>query len=427
LDKPRPYSIIFVKRCGASEERRRRGGLEIIARKRTENSQNEVEALNEAQTDETARSGGQTSGGERLEEDAPKTLPCGASSAETGAGPSVSVAAPVPKDDDRADGDSMWKTLMQTNFDEMLESILPELAAMVDHRRKAEFLDKEMKELQAFMGAGWQTPDLLAKVPIKGGRDVWLALHVEVQGKGGGDFPERMFYYHSMIRFKYLRRKGCEEGADEAAGNGNEVEKTTRSRRGVVDVVSLAILTARRPKDEPEIFERSFCGNELRYAYPTVRVWELDPERLAASPNPFDLALLAARRMIDSGRSDNQRIKFLKELGGLLDERGWTRERCLALYRFMEWALLPLSEEKMEEYRNWTQKEEEKMYVTVIEKIGMEKGMEKGRGEGIIIGKEENKREAAARMLDRGFDPQVIADCLDLPEEEVLRIRDERS
>jgi len=205
------------------------------------------------------------------------------------------------------------------------------------------------------------------------------------------------------------------------------VEKTTRSRRGVVDVVSLAILTARRPKDEPEIFERSFCGNELRYAYPTVRVWELDPERLAASPNPFDLALLAARRMIDSGRSDNQRIKFLKELGGLLDERGWTRERCLALYRFMEWALLPLSEEKMEEYRNWTQKEEEKMYVTVIEKIGMEKGMEKGRGEGIIIGKEENKREAAARMLDRGFDPQVIADCLDLPEEEVLRIRDERS
>ena len=208
MDKPRPYSIIFVKRCGASEERRRRGGLEIIARKRTENSQNEVEALNEAQTDETARSGGQTSGGERLEEDAPKTLPCGASSAETGAGPSVSVAAPVPKDDDRADGDSMWKTLMQTNFDEMLESILPELAAMVDHRRKAEFLDKEMKELQAFMGAGWQTPDLLAKVPIKGGRDVWLALHVDVQGKGGGDFPERMFYYHSMIRFKYLRRKG---------------------------------------------------------------------------------------------------------------------------------------------------------------------------------------------------------------------------
>ena len=48
----------------------------------------------------------------------------------------------------------MWKTLMQLNFDEMLESILPELAALADKRRKAEFLDKEMKDLQAFMGEG---------------------------------------------------------------------------------------------------------------------------------------------------------------------------------------------------------------------------------------------------------------------------------
>ena len=70
---------------------------------------------------------------------------------------------------------------MQGNFDEMLESILPELAALVDKRRKTEFLDKEMKELQAFMGAGWQAPDLLAKVPVKGGRDIWLALHDPLQ------------------------------------------------------------------------------------------------------------------------------------------------------------------------------------------------------------------------------------------------------
>ena len=79
----------------------------------------------------------------------------GTSSSETGPCPSASVGAPTLKDDeDRADGDSMWKTLMQLNFDEMLESILPELAALVDRRRKTEFLDKEMKDLQAFMGEG---------------------------------------------------------------------------------------------------------------------------------------------------------------------------------------------------------------------------------------------------------------------------------
>jgi len=315
----------------------------------------------------------------------------------------------------------MWKTLMQGNFDEMLESILPELAAQTDPKRKTEFLDKEMKDLEALMGGAWQAPDLLAKVPVKGGRDIWLALHVEVQDKGGDDFPERMFYYHSMIRFKYLKRKEYEvEPGAESGGR----RATTKYRRGVVDVVSMAILTAPRPKGEPERYEHASYGNELRYVYPTVKLWELAAEQLAASQNPFDLALLAARRVIDSGRSDNKRIAFLKHLGGLLDERGWSRERCLTLYRFIEWALRPRSEEKYEEYMEWMRKEEEKkMYVTVAEKIGMEKGMEIG----LEKGKEETKKEAALRMLDKGLAPSLIAECVDLAEEEVLRLREERS
>jgi len=125
-----------------------------------------------------------------------------------------------PEDDERADGDSMWKTITEVNFDEMLASILPELAAQVDPRRETEFLDKEMKDLKALMGGAWQAPDLLARVPLKGGRDIWLALHVEVQDKGGENFPERMFYHHSIIRFKYLKRKKYEEELVDAAGDG---------------------------------------------------------------------------------------------------------------------------------------------------------------------------------------------------------------
>ncbi len=315
----------------------------------------------------------------------------------------------------------MWKSLMQGNFDEMLVSILPELASQVDKKRKTEFLDKEMKDLKALMGGAWQAPDLLAKVPVKGGRDIWLALHAEVQDKGGDDFPERMFYYHSMIRFKYLKRKKFEEELESESGGRRA---TTKNRRGVVDVVSMAILTAPRPKGEPERYEHASYGNELRYIYPTVKLWELDAEGLAASQNPFDLALLAARRVIDSGRSDNKRITFLKQLGGLLDERGWTRERCLALYRFIEWALRPRSEEMFEEYKKWMRKEEEKkMYVTVAEEIGIEKGM----AIGLEKGKEETRREAALRMLDKGLEPSLIAECVDLTEEEVLRLREERS
>ena len=94
------------------------------------------------------------------------------------------------------------------------------------------------------------------------------------------------------------------------------------------------------------------------------------------------------------------------------------------------------------------------MYVTVVEKIGMEKGMEIGlekgkeigkkigkeigkeiglekgmeigKGEGILLGEERMRREAVFRMLDKGLDPALIAECVDLPEEEVRRLRDER-
>jgi len=222
-----------------------------------------------------------------------------------------------PEDDERADGDSMWKTITEVNFDEMLASILPELAAQVDPRRETEFLDKEMKDLKALMGGAWQAPDLLARVPLKGGRDIWLALHVEVQDKGGENFPERMFYHHSIIRFKYLKRKKYEEELVDAAGDGGR--KTAKVRKGVVDVVSLALLTAKRPGKEAGHYEHASFGNELRFVYPTVKLWELDADRLEKSPNPFDLALLAAKRMIDSGRSDNKRIAFLKQLGGLLE------------------------------------------------------------------------------------------------------------
>ena len=62
------------------------------------------------------------------------------------------------------------------------------------------FLDKELQELVVYMGGPAQMPDILAKVPAKTGRDIWLILHVEIQGPGGGDLPERMFHYNSSLR-----------------------------------------------------------------------------------------------------------------------------------------------------------------------------------------------------------------------------------
>ena len=173
-----------------------------------------------------------------------------------------SVPSTPSEEKETIDRDSMWKTIMVGNFDHMLDSILPELAAKVDRSRRPEFLDKEMKDLKALMGGTWQEPDLLAKVPVKEGRDIWLALHVEVQDKGGEDFPERMFYYHSMIRFKYLKRKRYEEEqAAKASVQSDGKRKMAKERRGVVDVVSMAILTPPTATRCVTSIRRSGSGN----------------------------------------------------------------------------------------------------------------------------------------------------------------------
>ena len=88
----------------------------------------------------------------------------------------------------------------------------------------------------------------------------------------------------------------------------------------------------------------------------------------------------------------------------------------------MEALLRPKEEEALKEYRKYLEevktKEGEKMaYVSVPEEMGIEKG--------IVIGAEGTKRENALRMLRKGLDIDLIAECVDLPEEEVRRLADE--
>jgi len=78
------------------------------------------------------------------------------------------------------------------------------LAEDMDRSREVVFLEREMEDLTVYIDGDKQIPDILARVPTQSGREVWLVLHLEIQGPGGGDLPERMFYYNSTLRVKYL-------------------------------------------------------------------------------------------------------------------------------------------------------------------------------------------------------------------------------
>ncbi len=55
-------------------------------------------------------------------------------------------------------------------------------------------------------------------------------------------------------------------------------------------------------------------------------------------------------------------------------------------------------------------------------KLGEQRGIKLGEQRGISLGADRTKRENALRMLRKGLDVPFVAECVDLPEEEVRRL-----
>ena len=62
----------------------------------------------------------------------------------------------------------------------------------------------------------------------------------------------------------------------------------------------------------------------MSYEFPVFKIYEGDEEALKASDNPFDLAHLAGLRAWKSRGSEARKLDYLKEMLGLLEERGWS-------------------------------------------------------------------------------------------------------
>ena len=321
---------------------------------------------------------------------------------------------------DKVNYDIQWKNIIKMFFYPMLQSLMPKLAEDADRSREPEYLEQELSDITAAIDGGAQHVDILAKIPMKRGSDIWLVLHIEIQGEKGGNLPERMFFYNSAIRLKHLKKANTDTDKDEQKNEEDATEKISarkkRLKLGITDVVSFAILTAHRPKGEEDFFERSSYGNRLLYEYPAIKLWELDETALAESGNPFDWALLSGLYVIKSGRKDISRFSYLKTLGEMLDSKGWSLDEKVALYRFMEMILRPKSVKLQTKYRKWVserKKEGEQVYISVAEEIGMEKGIIKGRA------------ELVRNLLSLGVDKEKIAEAAGLSVQELEELAKE--
>ena len=57
--------------------------------------------------------------------------------------------------------------------------------------------------------------------------------------------------------------------------------------------------------------------------------------------------------------------------------------------------------------------------------LGEKRGEKRGQKRGMVLGTEQTKRDNAVRMLNKGMSVNDVAECVDLPEEEIRRIAKE--
>jgi hypothetical protein len=220
---------------------------------------------------------------------------------------------------------------------------------LIDWSKPHEFLDKEFQQVSQDAEVGRRYADQLVKVWLKGGQQIWLLLHLEVQSQSETGFEERMFTYSIRI-FDQFRQVP----------------------------ISLAILCDESLPWRPSRYEVDYPDTSLNFRFGTVKLldWRDRMDELESSNNPFATVVMAHLKVIETKNNVDQRKAWKFRLTRGLYEKGYDRQEILDLYRFIDWILaLPESVEREFWQELQVFEEERKVtYVTNAERFGIEKG-----------------------------------------------------
>jgi predicted transposase/invertase (TIGR01784 family) len=302
----------------------------------------------------------------------------------------------------RFDYDCFWKDFIERFFYHLLKRALPELYGEADKDTQPRFLDKEFRDIlntaDPEIHGNPHFADYVLEVPMKDGGAEWVTFHIEIQGRGG-DIAVRMYHYKCLIYAHYRR-----------------------------EPAALAILTERRPKNEPSYYSHRRFGTESVYRFNVLALMDLDDGELMASDNAADLVLYAAKCSRDS-KGELQKYNYLRKAMGLLSERGWGRDDKRDLLLFIERIMNLTDKSLVAQYVEFRQKLSEEGKIVHLylgereeaEKIwksGIEEGIEKGKLEGRL----EGKLEVARNLLVNGVSPDIIAKSAGLPQEKIREL-----
>jgi hypothetical protein len=278
--------------------------------------------------------------------------------------------------DVRADLDSPWKHILRAYFPQAIAFFFPQTDALIDWSKPYEFLDKEFQAVSQDAELGRRYADQLVKVWLKGGQQIWLLLHLEVQSQSETGFEERMFTYNIRI-FDQFRQVP----------------------------ISLAILCDESLSWRPSRYEADYPDTSLSFRFGTVKLldWRDCLDELESSTNPFATVVMTHLKVIETKRNVDQRKAWKFALTRALYEKGYQRQEILDLYRFIDWVMILPEAVEREFWQELQAFEEERKvtYVTNAERFGFERGIEHGIERGIERGIEQGMTQEARSLILR--------------------------
>jgi hypothetical protein len=251
------------------------------------------------------------------------------------------------------DYDRPWKEILDVYFPEFMAFFFPAAAAEIDWSRGFETLDKELAQVVQDAELGRRYADKLLKVFLSDGREEWLLVHIEVQGRRDAAFPRRMFTYAYRLFDRYGR-----------------------------ELASLAVLADTTPGWRPSGFEIGRWGSRLGLVFPSVKLLDYAARQaeLETDDNPFATVVLGHLAAQATRHDVQARYRRKLALTRRLYERGLSKQRIIDLYRFLDW-ILRLPEDLELQYTNAIFAIEESLkmpYVSYVERRGEARGQVRG-------------------------------------------------
>ena len=275
--------------------------------------------------------------------------------------------------------DSPWKEMLERYFPDFMAFFFPEAWREIDWSRGYESLDQDLQQVVRDAESGKRLADRLMKVWRLDGEELYVLIHIEIQGQHDAEFPLRMYIYNYRLFDRYQR-----------------------------PIVSLAILGDDGARWRPEEYGYELWGCRAGLRFPVVKLRDYNQRwaELEQSVNPFAVVVMAHLKTRATRRDPEHRYRWKIQLVRRLYEGGFGRQDILELFRFLDW-VLALPGELQERFESDVERfetETSMRYMTKWERRGFEKGIQEGVQLGVQQGVQQGEASVIKRLLTRRFD-----------------------